>query len=196
MHYFLIAGEASGDLHAAQLITALREADPDARFTFLGGDLMAAAAGSQPIIHYRDMAFMGFSEVLRHLPAVLGNLRRARRALRQARPDAFIPVDYPSFNLKVAHTAAAEGIPVYYFISPKLWAWKSWRVRRIRRTVRRMLAIFPFEPQWYADRGFHADYVGNPSVAEVDAALAASPARPDFLRTHNRLIYTTPRPPD
>ena len=122
MHYFLIAGEASGDLHAAQLITALREADPDARFTFLGGDLMAAAAGSRPIIHYRDMAFMGFSEVLRHLPAVLGNLRRARRALRQARPDAFIPVDYPSFNLKVAHTAEAEGIPVYYFISPKLWA--------------------------------------------------------------------------
>lgn len=185
MHYFLIAGEASGDLHASQLIAALRQADPDARFTFLGGDLMAAAAGCPPVIHYRDMAFMGFSEVLRHLPTVLGNLRRARRALLDARPDAFIPVDYPSFNLKVARTAASAGIPVYYFISPKLWAWKSWRVREIRRTVRRMLAIFPFEPAWYAERGFHADYIGNPSVAEVDAALAAAPSREDFLRRHS-----------
>ena len=185
MHYFLIAGEASGDLHASQLITALRDADPDARFTFLGGDLMAAAAGCGPVIHYRDMAFMGFSEVLRHLPTVLGNLRKARGTLLDACPDAFIPVDYPSFNLKVARTAAAAGIPVYYFISPKLWAWKSWRVKEIRRTVRRMLAIFPFEPEWYAARGFHADYVGNPSVAEVDAALAAAPSREDFLRAHS-----------
>ena len=100
MHYFLIAGEASGDLHAAQLIQALRHIDHDARFTFLGGDLMAAAAGTPPLIHYRDMAFMGFSEVLRHLPQVLGNLRTARRGLRHAAPDAFIPVDYPSFNLR------------------------------------------------------------------------------------------------
>lgn len=185
MHYFLIAGEASGDLHASQLITALRSADPDARFTFLGGDLMAHAAGCSPVVHYREMAFMGFSEVIRHLPTVLRNLRRARRALRDARPDAFIPVDYPSFNLKVARTAAAENIPVYYFISPKLWAWKSWRVREIRRTVRRMLAIFPFEPQWYAARGFHADYVGNPSVAEVDTAIAAAPNREEFLNRHS-----------
>ena len=184
MHYFLIAGEASGDLHAAQLIQALRHIDHDARFTFLGGDLMAAAAGTPPLIHYRDMAFMGFSEVLRHLPQVLGNLRTARRGLRHAAPDAFIPVDYPSFNLKVAKTAAAAGIPVYYYISPKLWAWKAWRVKAIRRTVRRMLAIFPFEPAWYAARGFHADYVGNPSVAEIDAALAAAPPREDFLREH------------
>ncbi len=185
MHYFLIAGEASGDLHAAQLIGALRDTDPEARFTFLGGDLMAAAAGTQPLIHYRDMAFMGFSEVLRHLPAVLGNLRTAKKALADARPDAFIPVDYPSFNLKVARTAADSGIPVYYYISPKLWAWKSWRVKTIRRDVRRMLSIFPFEPQWYAERGFHADYVGNPSVAEIDAALAAVPAREEFLQRHS-----------
>lgn len=184
MHYFIIAGEASGDLHAAQLIRALRVADPAARFTFLGGDLMAAAAGSEPLIHYRDMAFMGFSEVLRHLPAVLGNLRTARKALRETRPDAFIAVDYPSFNLKVAASASAAGIPVFYFISPKLWAWKSWRVKAIRRHVRRVLAIFPFEPQWYADHGFRADYVGNPSVAEIDAALASAPTRDDFLLKH------------
>lgn len=184
MHYFIIAGEASGDLHAARLIEALRDVDADARFTFLGGDLMAAAADTLPAIHYRDMAYMGFSEVLRHLPDVLGNLRRAKAVMKQARPDAFIAVDYPSFNLKVAKAAHRAGIPVFYFISPKLWAWKSWRVKAMRRCVRRVLAIFPFEPQWYADHGFRADYVGNPSVAEIDAALAAAPQRADFLRQH------------
>lgn len=184
MHYFIIAGEASGDLHAARLIEALRDVDADARFTFLGGDLMAAAADTLPAIHYRDMAYMGFSEVLRHLPDVLGNLRRAKAVMKQARPDAFIAVDYPSFNLKVAKAAHRAGIPVFYFISPKLWAWKSWRVKAMRRYVRRVLAIFPFEPQWYADHGFRADYVGNPSVAEIDAALVAAPQRADFLRQH------------
>lgn len=184
MHYYIIAGEASGDLHAAQLMAALRRADADARFTFLGGDLMAREAGTQPLIHYREMAYMGFSEVLRHLPAVLRNLRVAKDTLTSERPDAFIAVDYPSFNLKVAKAAAAAGIPVFYFISPKLWAWKSWRVKAMKRCVSRILAIFPFEPQWYADHGFHADYVGNPSVAEIDAAIAAAPAREDFLREH------------
>lgn len=184
MKYFLIAGEASGDLHGAQLIEALRKADPEARFAFLGGDLMAQAAGSEPVIHYRDMAFMGFSEVLRNLPKVLGNLKEARRAMLEFKPDAFIPVDYPSFNFKVAKTAAKAGIPVYYFISPKLWAWKSWRIKSIKRYVRKVLAIFPFEPAWYARRGYEADYVGNPSVAEIDAALAAAPSRDEFLKQH------------
>lgn len=184
MHYFIIAGEASGDLHASQLIKALRASDSEARFTFLGGDMMASAAGNRPIIHYRDMAYMGFSEVLRHLPEVLGNLRTAKHELLKSKPDAFIAVDYPSFNLKVARTAAKAGVPVFYYISPKLWAWKSWRVKEIRRTVRRVLAIFPFEPQWYADHGFRADYVGNPSVAEIGAAMKAAPSREDFLRKH------------
>ena len=186
MHYFLIAGEASGDLHAAALIRALRQADPDARFSFLGGDLMAEAAGCQPIIHYRSMAYMGFIEVIRHLPQVLGNLRTARRALLDARPDCFIPVDYPSFNLKVAKTAARACIPVYYFISPKIWAWKQWRVRTIRRIVDKVLCILPFEPKWYADHGYdRAIYVGNPSVEELDAAIAAAPDRETFCRTHH-----------
>lgn len=185
MHYFLIAGEASGDLHAAALIRALRQSDPEARFSFLGGDLMAEAAGCEPIIHYRSMAYMGFVEVIRHLPQVLGNLRKARRALLDARPDCFIPVDYPSFNLKVAKTAAKAGIPVYYFISPKIWAWKQWRVRTIRRIVDKVLCILPFEPKWYADHGYdRAVYVGNPSVEELDAAIAAAPDRETFCRTH------------
>ena len=184
MKYFLIAGEASGDLHGAQLIEALRKTDHNATFAFLGGDLMAQAAGTQPVIHYRDMAFMGFSEVIRHLPKVLGNLKEARRAMLQFAPDAFIPVDYPSFNFKVAKTAARAGIPVYYFISPKLWAWKSWRIKSIKRYVRKVLAIFPFEPAWYAERGYKAEYVGNPSVAEIDAAMAQTPSRDEFLKQH------------
>lgn len=184
MKYFLIAGEASGDLHGAQLIEALRKTDHNATFAFLGGDLMAQAAGTQPVIHYRDMAFMGFSEVIRHLPQVLGNLKEARRAMLQFAPDAFIPVDYPSFNFKVAKTAARAGIPVYYFISPKLWAWKSWRIKSVKRYVRKVLAIFPFEPAWYAERGYKAEYVGNPSVAEIDAAMAQTPSRDEFLKQH------------
>lgn len=185
MHYFLIAGEASGDLHAAALIRALRQSDPEARFSFLGGDLMAEAAGCSPIIHYRSMAYMGFCEVIRHLPQVLGNLSKARKALLQAKPDCFIPVDYPSFNLKVAKTAAKAGIPVYYYIFPKIWAWKQWRVRTIRRIVDKVLCILPFEPQWYADHGYdRAVYVGNPSVEELEAAIAATPDRETFCRSH------------
>lgn len=185
MHYFLIAGEASGDLHAAELIGALRRVDGEARFTFLGGDAMAAAAGHEPVIHYSRMAYMGFSEVLRNLRTIFGNLRRARDVLRAERPDCFIPVDYPSFNLKVARTAAEAGIPVYWYISPKIWAWKQWRVKAIRKVVRRMLCILPFEPDFYAGHDFsRAVYVGNPSVEEIDRALAAVGPREDFMRRH------------
>lgn len=185
MHYFIIAGEASGDLHASRLIEALRERDADARFTFLGGDKMARAAGTSPLIHYRDMAYMGFSEVLRHLGPIFSNLRLTRRALADSRPDCLIAVDYPSFNLKVAKTAHKLGIPVYWYISPKIWAWKQWRVKSIRQLVRRMLCILPFEPDFYASHGYtDAQYVGNPSVEEIDAALAAVGPRDEFLRRH------------
>ena len=113
MHYFLIAGEASGDLHGGNLIEALRHRDPDAVFTFLGGDCMARAASTQPLVHYREMAYMGFSEVVRNLSKVMANLRTARRSLLMAQPDCLILIDYPSFNLKVAATAFKAGIPVY-----------------------------------------------------------------------------------
>ena len=122
MKYFICAGEASGDLHASHLIRALRDIDSEAEFSFLGGDMMAESAGCRPLIHYSRMAFMGFSEVLRHLPEVLGNLRQAKDMIDRAAPDALILVDYPSFNLKLAAYAHAKGIPVYYFISPKVWA--------------------------------------------------------------------------
>ncbi len=186
MKYFLIAGEASGDLHASELIRQLRLKDSEAEFTFLGGDKMADAAGTQPLIHYRDMAYMGFAEVLRHLPQVGRNLSLARRSLLETRPDALILIDYPSFNLKVAKTAYKAGIPVYYYISPKIWAWKKWRIKDIRKYVRRVLSILPFETEFYSNNGFEATYVGNPSVEEIDLRLAATSSREDFLK-RNRL---------
>lgn len=135
MRYFISAGEASGDLHAAALIGAFRSVDEGACFSFLGGDRMAAAAGTAPMVHIRDMAYMGFSEVLRHLPDIRANLRVAIDAVRSQsmRPDAVVLVDYPSFNLKIAREAYRLGIPVFYYIPPKVWAWKEWRVKSIRR---------------------------------------------------------------
>ena len=185
MHYFMIAGEASGDLHGSHLIRALKRYDSEAVINFLGGDKMAAEAGSEPIIHYRDMAFMGFSEVLRNLGKVSGNLSRAKAALELASPDALILIDYPSFNLKIASRAAKLGIPVYYYISPKIWAWKKWRVRDIRRLVRCVFCILPFEPEFYREHDYRqAVYVGNPSVAEIDADMDKAAPREAFLNKH------------
>ena len=182
MHYFIIAGEASGDLHASHLITALREADSNASFSFFGGDLMAAAAGVEPVVHYSEMAYMGFSEVLRNLSKIYSNLRKAKEILRNTSPDCLVLVDYPSFNLKVAKTAHKLDIPVYYYISPKIWAWKKWRLRNIKKLVKRVFSILPFEPDFYRDNGFDAIYVGNPSVTEIDAQKRAALSREEFLK--------------
>ena len=186
MKYYISCGEASGDLHAAELIKCLRRRDPQAQFSFLGGDACTEATGTQPLIHIREMAFMGFSEVLRHLPDVWRNLRTAKRTLEQEKPDALILVDYPSFNLKLAAKAKALGIPVFYYISPKIWAWKEWRVKKIKKPVTAVYAIFPFEPDFYARHGMQVEYVGNPSVEELETRLEAAPPREDFLKA-NRL---------
>ena len=177
MKYFLIAGEASGDLHASHLIESIKQIDAEAEFRFLGGDLMAAQAGVQPIIHYRDMAYMGFADVVRHLGKILGFLGTARRSIDEWHPGHVILIDYPSFNLKVAKYAHNLGIPVHYFISPKVWVWKEWRVKDIRRYVDHMYCILPFEPDWYQEHGYKATYVGNPTVQEV---AQASRDFPDF----------------
>lgn len=197
MRYFLSAGEASGDLHAAQLVAALRQADTAAQFSFLGGDLMAEAAGVAPVIHYNRMAYMGFCEVARHLPQVLGNLRRAKEALADFRPDALILVDYPSFNLKLAKYANSLGIPVYYYISPKVWAWKEYRVRDIKRYVKRVFSILPFEVDFFNRHGYKVDYVGNPSVEEIKRKIEQLPSREDFCRQYgfspdDRLLALVP----
>lgn len=180
MNYFLSAGEASGDLHAAQLVAAIKRLDSEARFTFLGGDLMAEAAGAVPLIHYSDMAYMGFCEVVRHLPQVLGNLKVAKNAISEKHPDAVILVDYPSFNLKLAAHAHSLGIPVYYYISPKVWAWKEYRVKDIKRYVRRLFSILPFEVEFFRRHGYEVDYVGNPSVEEIKNRMTELPGREAF----------------
>lgn len=184
MKYFLIAGEASGDLHAASLITALRRKDPQAQFTFLGGDLMAEAAGTQPVIHYREMAYMGFVDVARHLPSVLRNFRTARKAIADVRPDCLILIDYPSFNLRMARFARKLGIKVFYYIPPKVWAWKQRRVKTIKKVVDRVFAIFPFEVDFYGRHDYDVTYGGNPSVEEVDKALEHVMPRQEFLAAH------------
>ena len=181
MKYFLIAGEASGDLHASHLIESIKQLDQTAEFRYLGGDLMAAQVGAPPIIHYRDMAYMGFADVVKHLGKILGFLGTARRAIDEWQPEALILVDYPSFNLKVAKYAHNLGIPVHYFISPKVWVWKEWRVKDIRRYVDHMYCILPFEPDWYRERGYEATYVGNPTVQEVALASKDFPDLSHFI---------------
>lgn len=171
MRYFIIAGEASGDIHGSALIASLKEQDNDAQIEFLGGDLMAQNAGHEPLIHYRDMAFMGFIEVLKHLGSILGFMKKAKEAIASKRPDALILIDYPSFNLKMAKWAKQHGIPVFYFISPKVWAWKEWRVKDIKRYVDRMFSILPFETEFYRKHEYEVEYVGNPTVKEINNAV-------------------------
>lgn len=184
MRYMVIAGEVSGDLHAARLVAGIRSIDKDAEFRFFGGENMATAAGCEPVVHCDRMNVMGFSEVLRHLPELLGHLRHARRLMHVWRPDALLLVDYPSFNLKLAKTAHRLGIPVHYFISPKIWAWKEWRVKAIKKYVGSMYSILPFEVDFYRKHGYEVTYVGNPSVQEMDEAMGHMPPFRHFLQRH------------
>ena len=181
MKYVLMAGEASGDLHASHLIKSIKQFDPEAEFRFFGGDLMAAEARRKPELHYDRMNVMGFSEVLRHLPALLGNLRQAKRLIREWRPDALVLVDYPGFNLKLAEYAHKLGVATHYFISPKVWAWKEFRVRKIKKYVDRMYSILPFEVAFYKKHGYEVTYVGNPSVQEVQHSMGHLPPKRHFM---------------
>ena len=169
MKYFLIAGEASGDLHASNLMTAIKEQDASAEFRFLGGDLMQQAGGTL-VKHYREMAYMGIVPVLLHLRTILRNMKLCKEAIRIFQPDVVILVDYPGFNLKIAkYVKSVLSIPVYYYISPKIWAWKKYRIRSLRRYVDRMFCIFPFEKDFYQQLNYPVDYVGNPTVDTVAA---------------------------
>lgn len=172
MDYYVIAGEASGDLHASNLMRELRRRDRAARFRCWGGDRMQAAGGVI-VKHFREMAYMGFVEVLKHLPAVLGNLRQCKQDLLKHRPDVLILVDFPGFNLRIAEFAKEHGILVFYYISPKIWAWNQKRVLKIKRVVDRMFCILPFEVDFYRTWGMEVDYVGNPLVDAVSEWRAA-----------------------
>lgn len=168
MKYYLIAGEASGDLHASRLMQSIVREDPGACFRFFGGDLMAAVGGTR-VRHYREMAYMGFGPVLLHLPAILANMRLCKRDIVQWAPDVVILIDYPGFNLDIAKFVRANtSIPVYYYISPKIWAWKEYRIKSIKRDVDEMFCILPFETDFYEGKhNFPIHYVGNPTVEEV-----------------------------
>lgn len=167
MKYFLIAGEASGDLHASNLMAALKEKDPEADFRFFGGDLMQAVGGTL-VKHYKEMAFMGFIPVLLNLRTILNNMKTCQEDIRKYQPDVVILIDYPGFNLKIAKfVKTVLHLPVYYYISPKIWAWKQYRIKDFRRYVDRMFCILPFETEFFRKLDYSVDYVGNPSVDSV-----------------------------
>ena len=161
MRYYIISGEASGDLHASNLVKELKKIDPSAQFRGWGGDLMQKQ-GVTLVKHYRDLAFMGFAEVLQHLSTILGNIAFCKKDIVQYKPDVLILVDYPGFNLRIARFAKPAGFKVLYYISPQVWAWKSSRVKQIKETVDKMLVIFPFETEFYARYNYRVDFVGHP----------------------------------
>lgn len=167
MKYFLVAGEASGDLHGSNLMAALKKQDANAEFCFLGGDLMQAQGG-RLVKHYREMAFMGFIPVLLNLKTILRNMKMCQEEIIKFQPDVLILIDYPGFNLKVAkYIKTHTDIPVYYYISPKVWAWKEYRVKSFKKYVDVMLSILPFEVDFYKKHNYKIDYVGNPVVDAV-----------------------------
>ncbi|MBB4037327.1 lipid-A-disaccharide synthase [Dysgonomonas hofstadii] len=167
MKYFLVAGEASGDLHGSNLMAALKEQDTNAEFCFFGGDLMLVQGG-RLIKHYRELAFMGFIPVLLNLRTILRNMKMCEEEIVKFQPDVVILIDYPGFNLKIAkYIKTHTQIPVYYYISPKVWAWKEYRVKSFKKYVDEMLSILPFEVDFYKKHNYHIDYVGNPVVDAV-----------------------------
>lgn len=167
MKYYLIAGEASGDLHASNLMKALKEADNQAEFRFWGGELMQSVGGTL-VKHYKETAFMGFIPVLLHLPDIIRHLRLCKKDLLDWRPDVVILVDYPGFNLKIAEFAKRNGIRTFYYISPKIWAWKEGRIKNIKRDIDEMFSILPFEVDFYNRHHYPIHYVGNPCVDAVN----------------------------
>ena len=176
MKYYLIAGEASGDLHAAHLMAALRKEDSEAQFRFFGGDKMQEEGGTM-VAHYSQLAFMGFIPVLLHLPTILRYLRLCKQDIVAWQPDVVILVDYPGFNLKVAAFVRQHtDIPVFYYIAPKLWAWKEYRIKNIRRDVDELFSILPFEKAFFEGKHHYPiHYVGNPTADEVTDFLASYP---------------------
>lgn len=177
MKYYLIAGEASGDLHASHLMMELKRQDSEAEFRFFGGDLMAAVGGTR-VKHYRELAYMGFIPVLLHLRTILRNMRFCKQDIREWQPDVVILVDYPGFNLDIAkdiHRKREEGKPkVYYYIAPKIWAWKEHRIKNIKRDIDELFSILPFEVDFFEKKHHYPiHYVGNPTAMEVRQFLAS-----------------------
>lgn len=182
MKYYIISGEASGDLHGSNLMKALKKQDANAEFRFWGGDLMQGEGGTL-VKHYKDLAFMGFVEVVMNLKTILNNIKIAKKDIEAYRPDAVILIDYPGFNLRVAEFVKSLGIKVYYYISPQIWAWKTSRVHKIKKVVDRMFVILPFEKDFYKRYDMEVDFVGHPLLD----ALKDKEFTPknDFLKHYN-----------
>ena len=184
MRYYILAGEASGDLHGAELMKELKKQDPTAEIRFWGGDLMAAAGGTI-VKHYRDLAFMGFAEVLFNLKTILGNIKVCKRDILEFRPDAIIFIDYPGFNMRIAKWAKNNGFPTHYYISPQIWAWKENRITAIKRDIDHMYVILPFEKDFYEKKhNYKVEFVGHPLLDVINKKKDA-----DFseFRTLNNL---------
>ncbi|HXB10912.1 MAG TPA: lipid-A-disaccharide synthase [Bacteroidia bacterium] len=182
MKYYIIAGEASGDLHSSNLVKHLKKTDPQAEFRAWGGDLMQEQ-GVTLVKHYRDLAFMGFAEVIQHLPTILRNIDFCKKDILSYKPDVLILVDYPGFNLRIAKFAKQAGFKVIYYISPQVWAWKSSRVHTIKEVVDKMLVIFPFETEFYAKYDYKVDFVGHPLLDVISEPSQADKAR--FIKENN-----------
>ena len=196
MKYYLIVGEASGDLHASHLMQSLKAQDEEAEFRFFGGDMMAAVGGTM-VKHYRDLAYMGFIPVILHLPTILQNMKRCKEDILQWQPNVVILVDYPGFNLKIAKYLHSQRLKtnspkpkVYYYIAPKIWAWKEYRIKNIKRDVDELFSILPFEVPFFEQKhNYPIHYVGNPTAQEVrefQAANSQQPSRATLLPSGGR----------
>lgn len=182
MKYYLIAGEASGDMHGANLMKGILKADPQAQFRFWGGDKMAAVGGEANLgRHYKTTSFFGIAEVAAHLPEIFAQMRECKRDVEAYAPDVLILVDYPGFNFRIAKFAHNKGIRTYYYISPKVWAWNESRVKLIRKYVDRLFIIFPFETGYFAKKGIETVFEGNPLVDVLEEEMQNMPSREEFL---------------
>lgn len=191
MKYYVVAGEASGDLHGANLMKALKAQDPEAEFRYFGGDKMKAEGGTLAK-HYAEMAFMGFTEVLLNLRTIFRNLKTCKEDILAYSPDVLILIDFPGFNLKIAGFGKEKGIKVFYYISPKVWAWNQKRVLKIKKVVDRMFCILPFEVDFYKGWGMKVDYVGNPLLDEKASFIPDPDFRAQHQLNENHIVALLP----
>ena len=186
MKYFVIAGEPSGDLHGSKLMQGIANEDCDARFRFCGGDRMVEVGGKQGLVkHYKEMSFFGIAQVLRNLKTIFSQIDECKAASEAFAPDVIILIDYPSFNMRIAKWAKNKGIKVYYYIAPKVWAWKEWRVKGIRKYVDRLYTIFPFETEYFRSKGIEPTFCGNPLVDDIAQMRSKLPSRDEFIKQNN-----------
>ena len=183
MKYYIIAGEPSGDLHGSNLMKGLLKSDPEAKFRFCGGDMMSAVGGKENLLkHYREMSFFGFVQVAMNIRTILGQMGECCRDIMAFQPDVVILIDYPGFNIKIAEFAHNNGIPVHYYIAPKVWAWKERRVKALKKWVDKLYTIFPFETPYFRGKGIEPHFFGNPLVDAISERCAAAPVEKEFRK--------------